>query len=420
MPYGEKLWVSDNGRYFLVCAGLFPTKFKLYEHREGSRPPYVVRKHQWSDEEVVIDRKDRLVRSGSIDQRPVDAWVLSGAPRAVLFDQYGSMGYGTTLSLLEPDGKLRWKLKLNEFKFDRQKFGQSVSSIWWSRGWWVDEARGKIVIVARGGQFREVDIDSGKITTVGPSVVMASIVSESSLVRRAILGHCSYADFRPQGWDDAARKIRDDKSRSMAERLTAARALYFGAKEKPPIALYREAVGAVADHEVRRYVLDDASRIFESDGVPLLVALREAYPRGRSHSVAVSLIACGRPGIAAVGKYASDPQTPRALRLIALGALAQSYAVGPLETFARIVRAEDESFAREAIPVGGNIRLAEVLATALERPGAGDESIARLLRHRASRKFVRALEIARARHASNPAPRAAIDAALKACRAARR
>jgi len=45
---------------------------------------------------------------------------------------------------------------------DREKFLGTMSQTIWQRAWWVDEERGAVVLVARGGAAVEVAIESGK------------------------------------------------------------------------------------------------------------------------------------------------------------------------------------------------------------------------------------------------------------------
>ena len=94
----------------------------------------------------------------------------------MLFENYAAIGRGNTLTYLE-GGDVKWTVKLDALfaKDEIARFRRSVSSVWWYRTWWVDEPRGKVVMVSKLRQIREADLATGKVTTPKPGVLMAAI-----------------------------------------------------------------------------------------------------------------------------------------------------------------------------------------------------------------------------------------------------
>ena len=254
-PYGERLEVAENGKHFIVLGPYDyekrSTAFAIHERGVGAKSPHVIQNELDDESKVVVDPGDRLIRKGQLKQQPLDAWMLSVTRRAVLFEEYGSVGGDTTLSLLQADGKMRWRHSLADFKFQAGKFKQSVSSLWWHEGWWVDEARGRIVLVAKGRQYREVELETGKIHDAEESVVLDALKSRSGLVRSAVLQLCASADEKPKGWVKRVTAFRDDKSQSLPDRLEAAWAVCGKGDDGPALAIFQAAQKDLSNEKVR-------------------------------------------------------------------------------------------------------------------------------------------------------------------------
>jgi hypothetical protein len=91
---------------------------------------------------------------------------------------------------------------------------QTMPSIWWNRAWWVDERRGKVVLVSKGGHVREVDLKSGKAAAGGPESIKASFPHPAAL-EAAI-------EMKLEGVRGPAAKIAADKTQPAMVRFLAA------------------------------------------------------------------------------------------------------------------------------------------------------------------------------------------------------
>ena len=424
-PYGERLEVAENGKHFIVL-GPYDyekrrTAFAIHERRAGAKPPRAIENKFGEKTKVVVDPGDRLIRKGELKQQPLEAWMLSATPRAVLFEEYANVGGDTTLSLLQADGTVKWRHSLDDFKFHRGKFRQSTSSLWWYERWWVDEARGRIVVVAKGRQYREVGLESGKIHAAEESVVLDALKSPSVRVRRAVLRLCARADEKPKGWVERVRAFRDDKSQPLPTRLKAAWAVRGRVEDEQALALFQAAQKHLSDEDVRMAYLHLAPDMFaEEEVAPLLAALLTAHPDWRPTSVAGTLGRLGTAGIEALDEIASDEDMSSKQRLAALFGLGNSRSEYGAAAFAFVVRDADDKLTEAALAqFEGQIipPLERALAKALMHAGAGDAAIAKYLGDHASPDFVEGLEAAWKRAKPESKARAAITAALKKCRA---
>jgi hypothetical protein len=116
---------------------------------------------------------ETVVATGKLPQLPLDVHVLKSEPGAILFEKYAGIGNGDTLALLGADGKLRWRLTLDQaIPGGSGGAMASVSSIHWSRAWWVDEARGLALLAAKNGILSAVDLNSGKARKPEPEEIL--------------------------------------------------------------------------------------------------------------------------------------------------------------------------------------------------------------------------------------------------------
>jgi hypothetical protein len=151
IAFGEREWKSPDGRYRLAGRDeQGALAFRLFD-------------------------REKLLAEGTVPQLPYEVHVLDREPGAVLFEQYGAIGHGTTLALLASDGNLRFRLKLDgAIPGGAAGAKRTVSSIWWHRAWWVDEPRGKVVLVAHNGALSEVDLATGKVAQPAKEVVLCA------------------------------------------------------------------------------------------------------------------------------------------------------------------------------------------------------------------------------------------------------
>jgi hypothetical protein len=412
-PYGQRFHLSDDGKHFLFLDGReHETFYRVYARPAGSLAPRAT-VERWGSK-VVLDEKHRVLRHGVLKQTPLDAWVLSPVPRVVFFEKYGNLGYGTTLSLLT-DGKVAWSLKLDDLKLDRKPFRLTMSSIHWFTGWWVDEPRKRIVLAAHGGQYREVELETGKVHVVEEPVVLAALKCASPRARAEVLAVCGRA--KPEGWVPRVRAFRDDPGQPFWLRIDAAWALYMGADEEASAELFKKALKQL-DEKIGWRVLHRATEMLGEESAPLLA---ELLVRGNhAREAAESLANLGAAGVELLDEIVSDDDVARATRLAAMRGLATARSEFAAATFAFAVRTGDESFAKDALAgleEETNWVLHRALAKSLRGAGAGDAPIARILGRYPQNEYVRFLEQARARGTTAPE---AVDAALKKCRAADR
>ncbi|MHC4953522.1 MAG: hypothetical protein ACYTGZ_06500 [Planctomycetota bacterium] len=423
-PYGERLEVAENGKRYIVLGPYdyekHTTAFLIYERKADTKAPRVIENERTDENKVAVDPGDRLIKKGALKQQPLDAWMLSATPRAVLFEEYANVGGDTTLSLLQSDGKVKWRHSLDAFKLDAKKFRQSTSSLWWYEGWWVDEARGRIVLVAKGRQYREVELDTGKIHEAKEAVVLDALKSPSARVRRAMLRMCWRADEKPRGWVKRVLALRDDKSEPVPIRLEAAWAVSGQVEDEEMLAIFKAAKMHLSDEDVRMAFLHWAPDMFaEEDSAELLVALLLAHPDWRPKNVAGMIGSLGGAGIEALDEIASDDELSRKQRLAALFGLGNSRSEHGAAAFAFAARAADDKLVEDSLAwFEGQIipPLERALAKALRHPGAGDAAIAKYLGDHARRDYVEGLEAALKRAKPDSKAHAAIKAALEKCR----
>jgi hypothetical protein len=105
------------------------------------------------------DAGDGVVARGPC-KVPMRVLCLDAGRGFVLFDTYASVGSGTVLERYDGKGRRVWSRRLADlFRAEAvEAFSHSVSSIWWSRGIWVDETSGDLVILhaARGASAPSV------------------------------------------------------------------------------------------------------------------------------------------------------------------------------------------------------------------------------------------------------------------------
>jgi hypothetical protein len=192
-PPGDNEWKSPDGRHRLA----------VYMDENGFE---------------LFDGEKRIAK-GKLPQYPFEAHVLAREPAAVLFEEYAMMGSGDTLALLGADGKLRWRLKLEEAIPGGSGGAEREETVlWWWSAWWVDEPRWKVVLVAKNGTLAEVDLTTGKSTKPGKDVILAAFGlpwARDDALRVAV-------DLQPDGLREAAENNLADRSQPPVTRLLAA------------------------------------------------------------------------------------------------------------------------------------------------------------------------------------------------------
>jgi hypothetical protein len=163
----------------------------------------------------------QVIAKGKAPQLPLEVHVLSGTPAAILFEQYGYVGRGDTLQRLGKDG-LAWRMKVGEAALAGAR--KTMSATWWARTWWVDEPRGRVVLVARNGYLAEVDLETGKLSEPAREVVLHGVRLPWARQRALEVA----VDWNVDGLRAAAEPLAADASLPAATRLRAALAVEKG------------------------------------------------------------------------------------------------------------------------------------------------------------------------------------------------
>ncbi len=141
-PFGGKSSVSESGGYFVEIES-----DKKFTYGKKSGPS-----------------KRTILAQGSVDQPPLHILVPGNGLGFILIERYYTVGYGYSVLWHDPSGAVKVRLKLEDLKFEAD-FDKSVSSIWWLDGYWLNEEKRRLVIVALGDLLRTVDYDTGAVAT---------------------------------------------------------------------------------------------------------------------------------------------------------------------------------------------------------------------------------------------------------------
>ena len=343
---------------------------------------------------------------GTLPQLPLEAMVFNGNLGAVLFERYGEIGVGDTLARLKADGTLGWRLSLRDL-FDRKvidTFTRTMSSIWWNRAWWVDERRGKAVLVSRGGHVREVDLKSGKAAAGGPESIIASFPHPAAL-EAAI-------EMKLEGARGPAARFAADKSQPVLVRFLAATL-----SGKVPEPLVEAALGNKRPLKERRLVI----RLLGTEHVE---ALERAAMRRETAYDAIRAIA-GLGSARTLASVIAAGDTEQAARRFATDALGKL----PADRVGKAIESEfadaDAAVAGALLRAGITARVEslsalvvqqeETLIRALDHGHAPIEWTAEHFTKHPSTEAVDALLKTFGKHQRNPRHARKLIAALRAC-----
>lgn len=207
IPFGEREWKSGTRRLVINGSG-----FRFFDG-------------------------EKLLSEGPLPQLPFEVHVLSNEPGAVLFEKYAEIGQGDTIAFLGADGKFRWRLGPDQIPGGA---GDKVLR----RLWWVDEARGTAVLVARSGALLDVDLKTAKVTSAAKDVVLPAFAMRWSgwdlqqVIEIAV-------ETSPDGLREAAEKLFAKEDVTPDIRLLAAVAIETSGGE----AVAREVWDAVLSHD---------------------------------------------------------------------------------------------------------------------------------------------------------------------------
>lgn len=301
--YTDNRTVSPNGKHYVVARSPEFRKLSLEicKRRDGAAPIAPAEKSEsWREKEkqVSIDRdpQDALVAEAKLDWCPLDIRVLDKEPAAILFENYMGVGYGNSLACVDSKGKVRWRISLGDLfsPKDAAQFRHSVSSIWWNSGWWVDEDREKIVVIAYGDLLREVDLKDGTVETPSSKVLLTRV--EKGPVADRVLALEVASRLLPDGLTPWATAVAKDEAQPLAVRLRAAIAARRAGDDMPAAEMFLQGIAKDQDEQARRFAL---SHLGEVMGEKAIVHLRDAM-RGKAGNG----WAAAQEGLAALGEAA--------------------------------------------------------------------------------------------------------------------
>ena len=278
-PFTARREVSARGRHYAV---LLPSKdggevrMELARRREGAAPLPPVRDLPVTAPpgeprpDFSRDPADALLGAGPLPWPPLLVRVLDESPEVVLFERYAAPGSGDALALVGADGKARWRRALAEL-FPAEAiaaFPREGGNVWWWQAFWVDEARGRVVLVAAGDHFREVALADGAVATVGPAVLLTRVLDGPDEERTAALEVA--ARVLPEGIEAPARKVADDMAAPPALRVRAALALHRRPPGYPAGPIFRDALARGRPPEARAFAARWIGEVLGKEAIPQL------------------------------------------------------------------------------------------------------------------------------------------------------
>ncbi len=277
-PFPSRREVSPGGRHYLVlrAAEGGTVSFELCRRRDGAallapaRSLPVTASPAEKPPDIGRDPADALLSSGTLPQPPFQVRVLDGRPGAVLFERYGHLGSGDALSLLGPDGKPAWRLGLADlFKEEAVAgFPRNGRDVIWFQAWWVDEARGRIVLVTQGDRFGEVDLGNGKVRAADAGILRTRLRTgpEGDRLEAWDLA----ARLRPAGAEEDAKAVAPDAAEPRGIRLRAALLLHRAGLPSPAADLFRAAAPRTEPLEIRVFAWRWMGEVLGERAIPLL------------------------------------------------------------------------------------------------------------------------------------------------------
>jgi hypothetical protein len=389
-PPGDSEWKSADGRHRLAV-------------------------HMEENGFELFDGEKRIAK-GKLPQYPFEVHVLAREPAAVLFEEYAMMGSGDTLGFLGADGKLRWRLKLEEAIPGGSGGAEREETVlWWWSAWWVDEPRGKVVLVAKNGTLAEVDLTTGKSTKPGKDVIVAAFGlpwARNDALRVAV-------DLQPEGLREAAEKILVIRSQAPYTYLFAALAVETAGGPRVADETWNAVLAAGDTDPARNAIAFAGARIADIDLVLETTLRKDVFAH---YAVAALEDRKAVEELAGLLTHGSIDPDVRDSVARALGRQAPEKALDAIDREMEDANAEEGgALLAAAIATGApdlERRLQHHEATLLKilDKETGDVSwLAGYFRGRPTSEAVKPLAKALARHKGDPALRRKIIGALKPC-----
>jgi hypothetical protein len=442
-PFPARREVSPNGRHYVVLRPkrTGDAEFDLVRRREGV-PPIAAARYDLAAQAAgadprcaSVDPKDVVLARNQPVQAPVEVRVLDGEPAVVLLEKWGAVGAGEALRFLSFDPArgpgLRWsgttgawELRLRDFfGIDEIKsFPRQGGDVWWWQAWWVDEARGVVVLVAAGDLFVEVALSDGKPRRTDASVLLTRVLAGTEEERVAALDLA--VRLLPEGIVDLARRAAADEAAPLAVRVRAALALRRKGVESPAATLFRAATARGQPSAARTFAVRHLAEVLGEEALPLLRDVMRGEADDAWHPAMEAFAELGDKAVPALVKMLGEMDQSRDYRGGAahvLGALRAETALPALWKAALAIEMDEDDVhfvpgaAMDAILEIGPADLRPRLLELLEKGSPHDARIAQWLEAHPGKDAAPALRAALPRWPEFSWERKRIAAALKAC-----
>ncbi len=308
--------VSPTGRTYLVTKrGEHALSAVLCTRRDGAPPMTSAEATKAAGGTVDRDAEDPIVVSATVDAPPFAARVVDRPPCAVLFSSDGLLVLGKT-------GVVATR-PLSDFLDAAESSERRVPDHEgrWDRGFWVDETRGAVAVVAPSGRIVEVSLLDGAVSRPGPEAVLGGFASASETERDFALELA--ATLRPRGLAVLADAIAADENAAIGPRLRAAGAAKAGGSDASYAAVFQVGMASTSPDADRRYAFDHVVPQFGKGAVALLAAAsRGPFPDAGAQRAAESAWASlGADVVPTLRDMLAKSDAPQCFRYVAADSL---------------------------------------------------------------------------------------------------
>lgn len=353
---------------------------------------------------------EQLLAKGTLQEAFSDARVAASVPGVVLLQRKGD-----TLALLVADGTVRWTLPLEEAipgglgGAPRENFAS------WPRAWWIDEPRGKVVVVARNGTLSDIDLGKGAAATARQGVILDALLLPGARNHALEVA----VELETRGLREAAEKLLADPSLAPVSRLLAAVAVEKCGGTPVTREIWDAALATGVTPGARQAVA------FAGKHVADLALVTDAAQRKDEFAYDAVKALADRGAVDALADIPADGSVETGLRVFAAGLLARQAPGKALETIDKAMEdadvAQGSGLLNEAIRAGlpdleRRLQHHEALLLKILDKGTGNLPwLAGYFKGRPTSEAVQPLLRALHRNKANPDLRKKLIAALKPC-----
>jgi hypothetical protein len=294
---------SEDGKWYVIVrprAQGQETGFQLVERRDGAIP--AARAEQGED--LVPTPGSRVAAEGPCPM-PMEVRCLDGGQGFVLFETYANLGHGEVLRRHDGQGGLRWALRLRDLFSEAEiaKFLQTVSSIWWYRGLWIDGAGGDVVIVASGPRILRVALEDGRVKPGRAEDLLLRVGRGSR--EEQVLALDTALEMRPAGLLPVARAAFDRPDVPPLVRVRLA-VLLAREGERAGVPLVVSSAGAGVEDDVRGYALSQLPTVLGADALPVLRDAMRGTAGGVWSAAQQGFVALGEAAVGTLAEMALE------------------------------------------------------------------------------------------------------------------